>query len=75
MSSAIGSVKQAYVSLTADTDKAADLAKDTIDLGNPGRHPAGITTDHGVYVSDTDNWYAQRGSIDGLGSQLDYELG
>lgn len=55
MSSTFGAVKEAYTVLTGETAKAADLAKDTVDLGNPPRK--GITTDHGVYVQDTDNWY------------------
>ncbi|KAI1797596.1 catalase [Ganoderma leucocontextum] len=54
MSSTIGAVKEAYTFLTGETPKVADLAKETIDLGKPPRK--GITTDHGVYVSDTDNW-------------------
>ncbi|KAI0639112.1 catalase [Trametes polyzona] len=54
MSSAIGSVKQAFTSVTGHTAKAADLQKDTVD---PAKSSAkGLTTDHGVLVSDTDNW-------------------
>ncbi|KAI0662540.1 catalase [Cubamyces menziesii] len=54
MSSAIGSIKQALVSATGQTAKVADLQKNTID---PASKPTkGLTTDHGVFISDTDNW-------------------
>ena len=54
MSSAIGAVKQAFTSATGNTAKTADLQKATID---PSKGPTkGLTTDHGVFISDTDNW-------------------
>ena len=55
MASAIGTVKETYASLTGDTAKAVDLQKFTTDLA---KGPAkGLTTDHGVPISDTDNWF------------------
>ncbi|KAI0768580.1 catalase [Trametes elegans] len=54
MSSAIGSVKQAFTSVTGYTAKVADLQQAIVD---PAKKPTkGMTTDHGVFVSDTDNW-------------------
>ena len=54
MSSAIGSVKEAFTSVTGHTAKVADLQKATLDTAKkPGK---GLTTDHGVFISDTDNW-------------------
>lgn len=45
--------KQAVAATTVNT-KVADLEKDTTDpSGNPTK---GLTTDHGVFVADTDNW-------------------
>ncbi|KAH9853079.1 catalase [Lenzites betulinus] len=54
MTSAIGAVKQAFTAATGHTAKVADLEKDTFD---PSQKPTNsLTTDHGVFVSDTDNW-------------------
>ncbi|KAI0670191.1 catalase [Trametes maxima] len=54
MSSTIGSVKQAFVSATGKTAKVRDLEKATVE---PAKKPTkGLTTDHGVFISDTDNW-------------------
>ncbi|KAI0768579.1 catalase [Trametes elegans] len=64
MSSAIGSVKQAFTAVTGQTAKVTDLEKEVID---PAKKPTkGLTTDHGVFVSDTDNWLqASNGSRPG----------
>ncbi|KAI0374468.1 catalase [Pilatotrama ljubarskyi] len=64
MSSAIGSVKQAFTSVTGQTAKVADLEKAIID---PAKKPTkGLTTDHGVFIADTDNWLqASNGSRPG----------
>ncbi|KAJ3746416.1 catalase-like domain-containing protein [Lentinula detonsa] len=44
-------IQQAFTSMTSNA-KIADLKRDTVTLS-----PAsGLTTDHGVLVSDTDNW-------------------
>ena len=49
-----GAVKQAFTSATGNTAKVADLKNDTVDpYSKPTR---GLNTDHGVLVSDTDNW-------------------
>ncbi|KAH9947715.1 catalase [Amylocystis lapponica] len=54
MSSAISSaVQQAFTAATQNA-KVADLQKSTID---PSSNPTkGMTTDHGTFVSETDNW-------------------
>ena len=55
MSSAIGTIKEAFTSVTGQTAKVADLKKDTID---PSKKPTkGMTTDTGLFISDPDNWY------------------
>ena len=48
MSSAI---KQAITSMTANA-KQSDLAQNTVEVSKSTK----LTTDHGVPVSDTDNW-------------------
>ncbi|KAI0724260.1 catalase [Cerioporus squamosus] len=54
MSSAIGTVKQAFTSVTGQTAKVADLKQATID---PAKEDTkGMTTDFGVHISDPDNW-------------------
>ncbi|OBZ79853.1 Catalase A [Grifola frondosa] len=54
MSSAIGTVKQTFASMTGHTAKVADLQNNIID---PAKKPTkGQTTDHGVFISDPDNW-------------------
>ncbi|KAL1951807.1 hypothetical protein VTO73DRAFT_956 [Trametes versicolor] len=54
MSSTIGAIKEAFTSATGQTAKVADLQNVTFD---PSKKPTkGLTTDHGVFVSDTDNW-------------------
>src|SRR5258708_14306753 len=53
MSSIMGTVKHAFDN-TLPTAKVSDLATDTVSF-TPS---SGLTTDHGVKVSDTDNWYA-----------------
>ncbi|OSD05927.1 catalase [Trametes coccinea BRFM310] len=54
MSSAVGAVKQAFTSVTGQTAKVSDLQQNTID---PAKKPTkGLTTDHGVFIRDTDNW-------------------
>ena len=56
MSSTIGAVKEAYTTLTGETAKSADLARDTINLGNPPH----FETD-GRLVSKEVDWHAQSG--------------
>lgn len=51
MASLVESAKKAFTVATS-TDKIADLQRDTQET-RPGEH---LTTDHGVKVSDTDNW-------------------
>ena len=54
MSSTIGAVKEAFTSVTGRTAKVADLQQVTMD---PSKKPTKVpTTDHGVFISDTDNW-------------------
>lgn len=56
MASTIGAIKEAFTSATGQTAKVTDLQNVTFD---PSKKPTkGLTTDHGVFVSDTDNWYA-----------------
>ena len=44
------------VATARTTAKVADLQKATWEL-DPGKKPTkGMTTDHGVFISDTDNW-------------------
>ncbi|GBE78047.1 catalase [Sparassis latifolia] len=53
MSTVSDAVKQAFTAATQNP-KVADLHRATID---PSANPTkGLTTDHGVFVSDTDNW-------------------
>ncbi|KAI0762682.1 catalase [Fomes fomentarius] len=54
MSSAIGSVKEAFTSATGHTAKIADLQKATLDTSK--KSTKGLTTDYGIFISDTDNW-------------------
>ncbi|KAF5392730.1 hypothetical protein D9757_000999 [Collybiopsis confluens] len=51
MSTATESVKQAFTSMTNNA-KVADLKRNTVEV-TPS---TGMTTDHGVFISDTDNW-------------------
>ena len=51
MSSVVESAKKAFTAATP-TDKIADLERD---IQVPDKQ-APLTTDHGVNVSDTDNW-------------------
>ncbi|RPD81695.1 catalase [Lentinus tigrinus ALCF2SS1-7] len=54
MSSAIGTVKEAFTSVTGQTAKVADLKNSIID---PAKKPTkGMTTDYGIFVSEPDNW-------------------
>ncbi|KAI0786093.1 catalase [Abortiporus biennis] len=55
MSSVTGAVKQAFVSATQSA-KLADLQRDIQDPTATGSKGYTHTTDHGVPVSDTDNW-------------------
>ncbi|CAL1696356.1 unnamed protein product [Somion occarium] len=55
MSSATSTVKQAFTSVT-QTAKVADLQRDTIDPSVKPSSGYTHTTDHGVPISDTDNW-------------------
>lgn len=58
MASLIESAKKVFTPI-APTDKVADLQRDIQDLDTPDRNrPNDLTTDHGVKVSDTDNWCA-----------------
>ncbi|SRR6266545_1091072 len=45
-----------FLKHASDTTKAKDLSKDTVEITSS----SGLTTDHGVKVSDTDNWYGSR---------------
>lgn len=55
MSSSIGSaIKQAFSSVT-DSAKIKDLQSDMVQASESSE----LTTDHGVKVSDTDNWSAE----------------
>lgn len=51
MSSFVESANKSLTTVTS-TDKVSDLQRD-IQEPRPGSH---LTTDHGVKVSDTDNW-------------------
>jgi catalase len=51
MSTVGGTIKNALTSMT-NTAKIADLQRCTVEATSS----TGITTDHGVLVSDTDNW-------------------
>jgi catalase len=53
MSSVTSTIKQAFIAATS-TAKVADLQRDTIDPSSGPDH--GLTTDHGVKVSNTDDW-------------------
>lgn len=53
MPPAIGSVKEAFTSVTGHTAKIADLQKATLDTSKTTK---GLTTDYGIFISDTDNW-------------------
>lgn len=54
MSATISSAANKLLATATSTAKVADLQNDTID---PASKPnKGLTTDHGVYVADTDNW-------------------
>ena len=56
----VGNAKQMLTSVTY-TAKVADLQKDSTD---PQSKPnKGLTTDYGIYVSDTDNWCVQSSSF------------
>ena len=68
MTDALKTAAQSVLSAVTDTAKIADLQKDILD---PSKRPTkSLTTDHGVFVSDTDNWcvfrrlYARRGGAD-----------
>lgn len=52
MSSIGSTVKHAFDNVV-NTAKVKDLANNTVDITSS----SGLTTDHGVKVSDTDNWY------------------
>ncbi|KAF5386615.1 hypothetical protein D9615_001546 [Tricholomella constricta] len=51
----VGHIMKHAIDTATSTAKVADLDRDTIDASVSGSH--GITTDHGVRVSDTDNWH------------------
>ncbi|KAJ3716582.1 catalase-like domain-containing protein [Lentinula raphanica] len=51
MSTVGQNVQQAFTSMTSNA-KIADLKRDTVTMSSS----SGLTTDHGVFVSDTDNW-------------------
>ncbi|KAH9919532.1 catalase [Fomitopsis serialis] len=54
MASAIKTAAQSVFAAATETAKIADLQKD---IQDPSKRPAkSLTTDHGVFVSDTDNW-------------------
>lgn len=54
MASTISGAAKQMLSSVTDTAKVADLQRDSID---PKDKPnKGLTTDYGIYVSDTDNW-------------------
>ncbi|KAI0932534.1 catalase A [Taiwanofungus camphoratus] len=64
--------KQIYTSATQSA-KIADLEKDSIDpASNPTR---GLTTDHGVFVTDTDNWLKAQDGIHTGPSLLEDQIG
>lgn len=52
MTSVGTAVKNAFTGM-ASTAKVSDLQRNTIDH----KTGPGLTTDHGVKISDTDNWY------------------
>jgi hypothetical protein len=52
MSSVMSTLKHAFDN-ALDSAKIKDLAADTVQVTSS----SGLTTDHGVMVSDTDNWY------------------
>lgn len=55
MASALKTAAQTVLSTVTDTAKVADLQRDIVD---PSKRPTkSLTTDHGVFVSNTDNWY------------------
>ena len=53
MSSVTSTIKQAFASATS-TAKVADLQRDIVDPTSGSVR--GLTTDHGVKVSNTDDW-------------------
>lgn len=55
MSSAIGTVKEAFTSVTGQTAKVSDLEQAIVDPAK--ENTKGMTTDFGVHISDPDNWY------------------
>lgn len=54
MTSTISSAAKQMLTSATSTAKVVDLQRDSVD---PKDKPnKGLTTDYGIYVSDTDNW-------------------
>ncbi|KAJ7706889.1 catalase-like domain-containing protein [Mycena rosella] len=65
MSTVGGAIKQAVTSMT-NTAKIADLQRNTVEVTSS----TGLTTDHGVSVSDTDTWLSVSDGETGPGPAL-----
>jgi len=56
MSSIASTFKHAFDNITPENVKVKDLSTDTVEITSS----SGLTTDHGVKISDTDNWYGSK---------------
>ncbi|PCH33365.1 catalase [Wolfiporia cocos MD-104 SS10] len=66
-----GAAKQVFAA-TTENAKIADLQADMID---PAAKPTkGLTTDHGVYISDTDNWLKAQDGVNTGPSLLEDQI-